>query len=87
MASMVRPFRPMPPIVATGGIEEGADGFDGPPVAADDAAEIFGIYADAKKDAPVVAGFLDIDLIGVRNETVQNHFEEISHGIPGFTEG
>jgi hypothetical protein len=65
--------------IATGGVEEGADGFDRSTVPADDPTQIFGVYANAEQGTPVIPRFLDVYFVGMRDQTAENELKKVSH--------
>jgi hypothetical protein len=68
-----------PAAIPTSGIKEGANRFDRSTVAADDPAQILGIYADAEKGTSVIPCLLDVYLVGMSDQTTKNELEKISH--------
>jgi hypothetical protein len=65
--------------IATGGVEEGANGFDRSTVPADDPTQIFGVYPNAEEGTPVIPRFLDVYFVGMRDQTAENELKKVSH--------
>jgi hypothetical protein len=68
-----------PAAIPTSGIEKGANRFDRSTIAADDPTQILGIYADAKEGTTVIPCLLDVNLVGMSDQTTKNELEKISH--------